>query len=36
MTYWFYRNDRRQRHRSLLMSPDGGQTWKLVTNDDLG
>ena len=35
-TYWFYRNDRRERHRSLLMSPDRGKNWKLVTNDDLG
>ncbi|MBT5605929.1 MAG: hypothetical protein HOJ57_08315 [Lentisphaerae bacterium] len=34
-TYWFYRNDRRQRQRGLLLSDDGGVTWKLATNNDL-
>ena len=29
-TYWFYRNDHRGNRRSLLMSPDGGDTWKFA------
>ncbi len=29
-TFWFYRTDHRGDHRSLLMSPDSGNTWKLV------
>lgn len=33
-TFWFYRLDRGVR-RSLLMSPDGGQSWKLVETADL-
>ena len=35
-TYWFYRNDRNTNERSLLMSPDGGQSWKLAGNEDVG
>ncbi len=34
-TYWFYRNDQPGRRRSLLTSPDGGQTWLLATRGDL-
>ena len=34
-TYWFYRNDHHGRRRTSLMSPDGGDTWKLAQNDDL-
>lgn len=34
-TYWFYRSDRRNHERTLLMSPDGGETWKLVNSEDL-
>ncbi|MHC4228669.1 MAG: COG1470 family protein [Planctomycetota bacterium] len=29
-TFWFYRTDHRGNRRSLLMSPDGGNTWKLA------
>ena len=29
-TYWFYRTDHRGNRRALLMSPDGGVTWKLA------
>ncbi len=29
-TYWFYRNDHRGNRRSLLMSPDSGQTWRFA------
>lgn len=29
-TFWFYRTDHRGNRRSLLMSPDGGGTWKLA------
>jgi hypothetical protein len=28
-TFWFYRNDRLVRTRSVLTSPDGGHQWKL-------
>lgn len=28
-TYWFYRNDHRGGRRALLMSPDGGESWRL-------
>ncbi len=28
-TYWFYRNDHRGGRRAVLMSPDGGKTWRL-------
>jgi hypothetical protein len=34
-TYWFYRNDHRGDRRSVLMSADGGDTWKLVGASDL-
>jgi len=34
-TYWFYRNDRKYSERVLLMSPDGGKTWKLASEDDI-
>ncbi len=34
-TYWFYRNDRQSNERSLLMSPDGGKSWKLADDGDL-
>jgi hypothetical protein len=33
-TYWFYRTDR-PRKRSLLTSPDGGNTWRLAQGADL-
>lgn len=33
-THWFYRNDHRGDRRALMTSPDGGQTWKLVGNQD--
>lgn len=29
-TFWFYRTDHRGNRRSLLMSPDRGNTWKLT------
>jgi hypothetical protein len=34
-TLWFYRNDHLGNRRSLLMSPDGGGTWKLTQDSDL-
>jgi len=34
-TFWFYRNDLPGRRRTLLTSPDGGQTWSLATRRDL-
>ncbi|MDE2999792.1 MAG: BNR-4 repeat-containing protein [Gemmatimonadota bacterium] len=34
-TYWFYRNDHPGSRRSLMMSPDRGDTWKLVETSDL-
>ncbi|MBT5832855.1 MAG: hypothetical protein HOH77_21910 [Candidatus Latescibacteria bacterium] len=34
-TFWYYRTDHKGKRRALLMSPDGGQTWKLADNDDL-
>jgi len=34
-TYWFYRNDHRGTRRALMMSPDGGNTWKLADIKDL-
>ena len=34
-TFWFYRNDTRSRQRSVMMSPDGGDTWKLAGAADL-
>ncbi|MFC1574102.1 BNR-4 repeat-containing protein [Candidatus Latescibacterota bacterium] len=35
-TFWFYRTDHRGSRRSLLMSPDGGMTWKLAGAEDIG
>jgi len=35
-THWFYRNDHVGDRRALLMSPDGGDTWKLVDGRDWG
>jgi hypothetical protein len=34
-TFWFYRNDHAGRRRTLLMSPDGGETWRLAGTKDL-
>jgi hypothetical protein len=34
-TFWFYRNDHLGRRRTVLMSPDGGETWKLAQSKDL-
>jgi hypothetical protein len=34
-TYWFYRNDYPGTRRALLVSPDGGRTWKLASQADL-
>jgi hypothetical protein len=34
-TYWFYRTDHRGDRRAVLMSADGGDTWKLVEECDL-
>ncbi|MGQ9730083.1 MAG: BNR-4 repeat-containing protein [Candidatus Zipacnadales bacterium] len=34
-TYWFYRIDHYGDRRALMMSPDGGETWKLVAAADL-
>ena len=34
-TYWFYRTDHRGSRRALVMSPDGGETWKLPETRDL-
>jgi hypothetical protein len=34
-TFWFYRNDHLGRRRALLMSPDGGDTWKMAETQDL-
>jgi len=33
-TFWFYRNDHRGKRRALIMSPDGGENWKLVGPKD--
>ncbi|MBN2508193.1 MAG: BNR-4 repeat-containing protein [Verrucomicrobia bacterium] len=33
-TYWFYRNDHPGSRRVLLLSPDGGDTWKLAETSD--
>ncbi|NSW54918.1 MAG: BNR-4 repeat-containing protein [Armatimonadetes bacterium] len=33
-THWFYRNDHFGSRRAVIMSPDGGETWKLVDNKD--
>jgi hypothetical protein len=34
-TFWFYRNDHFGRRRTVLMSPDGGNSWNLALSDDL-
>ncbi len=34
-TFWFYRMDHFGRRRALVMSPDGGRTWKLAEGKDL-
>ena len=34
-THWFYRNDHVGHRRAMLMSPDGGETWKLAETRDL-
>lgn len=34
-THWFYRNDHWGNRRALLMSPDGGESWKLAATADL-
>ena len=34
-TYWFYRNDHPGGRRAVMMSPDGGDTWKLAEDRDL-
>ncbi len=34
-TYWFYRTDHVGSRRALMMSPDGGSSWKLVQTLDL-
>jgi hypothetical protein len=33
-TFWFYRTDHRGNRRSLLMSQDGGNTWKLTPSSE--
>ncbi len=33
-TFWFYRNDHRGHRRALMLSPDGGDTWKLAADAD--
>jgi hypothetical protein len=33
-TFWFYRTDHRGNRRSLLMSQDGGNTWKLAPSSE--
>ena len=37
-TYWFYRNDQRGNRghwRTLFLSPDGGESWRLADDEDL-
>jgi len=34
-TYWFYRSDQAKSRRALMMSADGGQTWRLASDQDL-
>ncbi len=34
-TYWFYRNDQAKSRRALMMSPDGGQKWRLASDQDV-
>jgi len=35
-TFWFYRMDHQGNRRSLIMSEDGGDTWRLAGGQDLG
>ncbi len=32
-TYWFYRTDHHGPRRALMMSPDAGETWRLVEDE---
>ncbi|MFW6157112.1 MAG: BNR-4 repeat-containing protein [Armatimonadota bacterium] len=34
-THWFYRNDHPGDRRAVIMSPDGGETWRMAGNEDL-
>ncbi len=34
-TFWFYRTDHRGTRRKLMMSPDGGGSWRLVTGSGM-
>lgn len=34
-THWFYRNDHPGNRRAVVMSPDGGETWKMAETRDL-
>ncbi|NLO06039.1 MAG: hypothetical protein GX131_09470 [candidate division WS1 bacterium] len=34
-THWFYRNDHVGNRRAVIMSPDGGETWKMAETRDL-
>ncbi len=34
-THWFYRNDHVGNRRAVMMSPDGGETWKMAETRDL-
>jgi len=34
-THWFYRNDQHGSRRAVMMSPDGGNRWKLLQTADL-
>jgi hypothetical protein len=34
-THWFYRNDHVGNRRAVIMSPDGGETWKMAETEDL-
>ncbi len=34
-TFWFYRTDHFGHRRALMVSPDGGRTWKLAETRDL-
>ncbi len=33
-TFWFYRTDHRGSRRALMMSSDGGKTWKMAQTED--
>ncbi len=34
-THWFYRNDHVGNRRAVLMSPDGGESWKLAETKEM-